>query len=187
MTDIACTIMVAFTFYKWVLPGSQPDLMFIVATVSSTVFLIGLVFTAFGYYGIHVSYGTWMGMVSLMFTVLTAIVLSVCTFLPVVQPEGYGGTVWFYVDWQTLEIRVFYWLGLAILGVTNLLQGLTLLLVRRETGLAELSLLNGIILIATGSFFASYFGSIIGLIMLFASGILSVVLFLRAELPLKSP
>jgi len=183
LTNIACTIMVAFTFYKWVFPSSQPDIMFIVAVISSIVFLIGLIFTAFGFYGIYVAYGAWMGTVSLIFTVLTTIFLTICTVLPVVQPEGYSGTVWFYVDWQTFTITFFYWLGLVILGITNLLQGLSFLLTRSETGLAELSLLNGIILIATGSFFASYFGSIIGLIMLFASGVLSVIIFLKARLP----
>jgi len=187
LMNIACTIMVAFTFYKWVFPSSQPDIMFIVAVISSILFLIGLIFTAFGFYGIYVAYGAWMGMVSLIFTVLTTIFLTICTVLPVIQPaappDGYGGTVWFYIDWQTFKITFFYWLGLAILGITNLLQGLTFLLSRSETGLTELSLLNGIILIATGSFLASYFGSIIGLILLFASGVLSVIIFLKARLP----
>lgn len=182
LTNIACTIMIAFTFYRWVFPNAQPDLMFIIAIVGSIAFLIGSTIAAFGYYGIYLAYGTWMGMVSLIFIVLTTIFLSICTVLPVIQPAGYENTVWFYIDWQTFEITIFYWLGLAMLGITNLLCGLTFLLMRRETGLAELSLLNGIILIAAGSFFASYFGSIIGLILLFASGILSVIIFLRAKL-----
>jgi len=182
LTNIAIAIMISFTFYRWVFPDAEPGLMFIIAIVSALVFVIGCTIEAFGYYGIYRTYRSWMGMVSLIFTILTAILLSICTALPVIQPVVYENTMWFWVNWQTFEIISFYWIGLAILGMTSMLQGLTFLLTRKETGLSELSMLNGILLMAAGAFFLSYFGTIIGMILMFTSRVLSVIMFLRAKL-----
>lgn len=132
-----------------------------------------------GHYGLYRSFNAPMGIVGYIFSILILIYLFVCTLLPAVLPTVYGNYLWFYAYYTPAVI--FYVGGLVLLGITEIIFGMTMIFLRNEIGLPELCLVDGIILITAGSFIASYYGSIIGFVLLFISGIIDTVIFLRAK------
>ena len=177
LMSIASIFMVIFDFYM-VFFGSVP-FMYILAIVSSIVFVVGVCFEGLGHYGFYRTYGAPMGIVGYIFSILILIYLFICTILPTVQPTVYGDYMWFYTYYTPAII--FYVGGLVLLGIMEIMFGMTLIFLRNETGMPELCLANGIILITTGSFIASYYGSIIGFVLLFIGGVINTVIFLRAR------
>ena len=178
LLSIASIFMVIFGFYM-AFYGTA-DFMYILAIISSIIFVIGVCFKGLGFYGFYRNYATPMGLVSYIFSILILIYLFICTILPTVLPTEYGGYIWFYTYYN--QSFIFYIGGLVLLGIMAMVFGLTLIFIRNETGLPELSLASGIILIAAGSFLASYWGSIIGLVLMFISGVTTGVIFLRAKI-----
>ncbi|MCK4243978.1 hypothetical protein KAX03_03845 [Candidatus Bathyarchaeota archaeon] len=178
LMSIASIFMVIYGFYM-VFYGSA-EFMYILAIVSSIIFVVGVCFNGLGFYGFYRNYGKPMGLVSYIFSILILIYLFICTILPTVLPTEYGEYMWFYTYYD--QSFIFYVGGLVLLGIMAIIFGLTLIFLRNDTGLPELSIASGIVWIAAGSFLASYWGSIIGLVLLFISGVMSAVLFLRAKL-----
>ncbi len=171
-------LTVLFTAYNGFFGIFANPLGVILGTVFSGALLIHL----FGLYGLWRNYGSTLAIATFVYGFIAVIVFLLANVLAPfsvqVQCFSYGYCVTSTALWGFLLVL----LGLVLLGVLFILEGVSFLLIRRFTGMQNPALAGGIISIVGGSL-------IVSILMAFLGGffVAAVALILEGFVLVKAP
>ena len=183
---VAANLMWAFSYlYIFLFMWGTP--IYIVYIIPSAIFCAGGVMGAFAFYGQRRNYGSTMALTTFIISVifiwfqLIPGIISVFLF-----GAGYPSSPYYYYFYYSplyMIYNIMSYLGYILAGVMIILWGCALLTTRVHMGNEGLGIAAGVLFIITGSFWCSIYLTMIGCIMLIPSGILGIILLLRAKVP----
>lgn len=123
---------------------------FIFLAVTYVLFIVGGVLVSFGFYGFRRYYGSLMGLVTFIISMVLIWFLLIQVTFYVSLAYGIPVFIWSFHPYTVYMIL--WYLGLAFFGVTLILWGSTFIVVGKQTDRPKLGLSTGILLIVTGAF-----------------------------------
>lgn len=174
---IALILMVAaflphlFSFSRYTNTVYQPMLG------STIILFIGCLIQGAGFEGFHKNYGSSMGKVASIFSIISPLALIVATGIGL-APMSTGRGYYYSFSRYSQPTNIFvFWGGLVLFGIMVILWGAACVRARKFTSTPDLFLTTGVIYILAGSFIISYFLATVGFILMFISGIIITVGF----------
>jgi hypothetical protein len=156
-------------FPLWILNYSF--VWYLILITGLVLLFIGSIFVGMAYYAFHRYFEHSMGIAGLIFGTTCSVAILIFAAIGMF-PTVDGGS-------PSLFGLILYWLGLLLLGTMLVIWGVANLVVRKSTTIPGLSLAAGIMLIVAGCFVASFLLAFVGFVLLLATQIMNVIVFLK--------